>query len=233
MSLDRTTPRCFALLIAIAAAGNAIATTLPPLTSDDLARSARLVFHGTVTAVEHRNADVVKPGDVPLPHTFVTFQVEQVLKGATGSSLTLRFQGGPDGQGRTLQVSGVPTFAVGERALLYVGDTDAPICPIVGFEQGAVHLDGGRALTSLGIELGSEGEVIARVAEAIHRLHTPEQLAALPLVRGNSMLELLRVTMGADMAPPVDLDVLAPANEDLLEAELLEKNGGDPVLPIR
>src|SRR5512147_3187982 len=94
-----------ALLCLLApAAGRA--TILDPITPNQLAEKATLIFEGTAIRVEYRNSDIESREDVALPHTFVTFRIDRLLKGASqdGGEITLRFQGGPDGEGNTLMI---------------------------------------------------------------------------------------------------------------------------------
>jgi hypothetical protein len=139
----------------IAATAHVGATVLEPVSPRQLVREAELIFEGVVTAVEYRLSDVATPDHVALPHTFVTLTIEQTFKGeaATGSSLTLRFQGGPDGQDRALLIPGVPLFDVGERAILFVRGNGTQLCPLVGWEQGRLRLIEGAVSTEHGQEL--------------------------------------------------------------------------------
>jgi hypothetical protein len=140
------------------------ATTIEPVSLRQLVQEAELIFEGVVTAVEYRLSDVATPDHVALPHTFVTLAIEQTFKGeaATGSSLTLRLQGGFDGQDRALLIPGVPLFDVGERAILFVRGNGTELCPLVGWEQGRFRLVEGAVYTEHGQELWatSRGDLI-------------------------------------------------------------------------
>src|SRR5262245_51085667 len=58
---------------------------------------ADLVFRGVVVRVEYALSSPSEPGEPALPHTFVTYRVDEVLHGkVSGPSLTLRFLGGLD-----------------------------------------------------------------------------------------------------------------------------------------
>ncbi len=137
----------------IASAGPAHASTGERLALPDLLTRADLVFAGTVVGIESKQSDVVDATDAKLPHTFVTFAIEDVVKGSStaGKLVTLRFLGGPDDKGRVLEVSGVPQFALGDRDLLFAR-TDA-ICPLVGWEGGRLRLVRGAVYDALGNEL--------------------------------------------------------------------------------
>jgi hypothetical protein len=93
---------------------------------------ADLVFAGVVERVEYAFSDA-QGGELPhLPHTFVTYRIEDVIRGAApGATITLRFIGG-----RGNQASFLMLFDVGDRDVLFVsGNTDAG-CPLVGCADG-------------------------------------------------------------------------------------------------
>ena len=141
--------------VLIAVLSNVGATAFDPLNLRQLVRQADLIFEGVVTAVEYRMSDRTTAADVALPHTFVTFEIAQTLKGSTAGNryITLRFQGGPDGQGNAMMVSGVPLFDVGQRDILFVSGNGAHICPLVGWEQGRFRVIDGLVYTNAGQEV--------------------------------------------------------------------------------
>src|SRR5215510_1876666 len=96
------------------------------------------IFRGTVSEIQYRLSDAASPGDVRLPHTFVTYTIEEVLKGtATQNTVTLRFMGGPDEeQGKFLSVSDVPMFTVGDQDILFVRKNGTALCPLVRCGEG-------------------------------------------------------------------------------------------------
>jgi hypothetical protein len=131
------------------------AASLDPVSPRQLVEQADLIFAGVVADVQYRNSDISGPDDVALPHTFVTFAVENVLKGsvANGSHITLRFEGGRAGQNKAMLVPGIPLFDVGDRDILFVKGNGAVPCPLVGWEQGrfrninnTIYTDGGQAV---------------------------------------------------------------------------------------
>src|SRR5690606_37473564 len=109
-------------LLSLVGAPVAVASTFVPVSLTERVERAQLVVEATVVAIEHRRSDVVEPGDSEIPHTFVTFAVDHVVKGAPdgGETLTLRFFGGEDGHGNATRIVGLPRFAVGDRELLFV-----------------------------------------------------------------------------------------------------------------
>lgn len=143
------------LACAAALAADALASTHSRRSLPEMLETSKLVFDGTVIGVEHRNSDVVAPGDRALPHTFVTFRIESLVKGssADGNTITLRFLGGPDGTGRVMTVAGLPQFRVGDRDVLFVKQEGDKLCPIVDWEHGRMRIVRGDAYTALGGEL--------------------------------------------------------------------------------
>ncbi len=67
--------------------------------------------------------------------TDVTFAVESTIKGDAVPERVLRFLGGSVGS-QTLRVPGVPQFAIGDRAVLFVSDQPQAISPLVGVMHG-------------------------------------------------------------------------------------------------
>lgn len=106
------------------------ATVLPRFEAGELADRSALIFVGTV--VDHQAAVTA---DGLYPYTYVTFNVEEVLKGEADLQLTLKFDGGPIGN-EFIEVSGVPRFELGGRHLLFVSGQDKAFCPLAGWFQG-------------------------------------------------------------------------------------------------
>ena len=92
--------------------------------------SADLVFQGRVTGVDYRMLSAGNNGRA-LPFTFVRYQISRVIRGETSTrTITLRFLGGSDGQGRFLDVSDTPKFQVGDEDVLFVQNNGSN-CPLV------------------------------------------------------------------------------------------------------
>src|SRR5206468_12143052 len=108
----------FILLLAIIAValGPMTATTVIPPTFEQLVNQAEFIFQGTVTDVRS-----VWEGEGAQRHidTYVTFQVDDALKGTLGGSYTIRVLGGTIGQD-TMEVTCAPKFQLGERQILFV-----------------------------------------------------------------------------------------------------------------
>lgn len=111
-----------------------------------LAEQSNLVFTGRVAKVEYRNIESSGKEEGALPHTFVTYQIDNVLRGrAPGKTFTMAFIGGSDGMGHFLEANGVPTFEAGDRDILFVsGNGSEGSCPLVQCEYGRfrVHENG-------------------------------------------------------------------------------------------
>jgi len=107
------------------------ATTVISMDLDALVDKAGLIFTGTAV---HR--EVVLSQDGKFPFTFITFHVDDELKGKVRDHvLTLRFHGGNFGN-QVVEVVGTPEFEIGERYLLFVSDNGTTSFPVVGWRQG-------------------------------------------------------------------------------------------------
>lgn len=112
------------------------ATSVVPPSFPELVAEAQVIARGTVTSVEARR---VEGTNRPLIKTFVTFAVEERIKGNPADTLTLEFLGGTVG-GDTLHVSGMPEFKVGESEILFVNGNGVQFCPLVRFMHGRYHV---------------------------------------------------------------------------------------------
>lgn len=120
---------------------------------DSMSDDADLVFQGTVTGVEYA------PSIEGVPHTFVTYRVEDVIKGDyRAAALTLRFVGGEvvkDGVLHRLSVSHAPRFAAGQQDLMMVKGNASTGCPLVRCAHGRFRFE-------KGLVTDGDGEVLAR-----------------------------------------------------------------------
>jgi len=123
-----------ACLLAGAATSFAQGTT-PDLQS--LASGAKFVVHSRVAKVEYRLSQPGAKGQAGVPYTLVTYDVVRPVRGSAGaSSFTLRFIGGPDGQGRFLHASTVPIFQAGDEDILFVRENGNSGCALVSCIDG-------------------------------------------------------------------------------------------------
>ena len=114
----------------LAMTGSASAQVVPMSFSEILDAADTVVV---AEAIDSR-ADWVTIGSSRVIVTRVTFRVFDTLKGIPRVLLPLEFLGGTFGTIRQ-EVSGVPQFAVGDRAVLFVSGARAP-SPIIGQTQG-------------------------------------------------------------------------------------------------
>lgn len=124
----------FSLLLALAIPAGA--TTMPAVDLGTLADRAELIFVGTVVSSES-----VPTKDGNYAFTYVTFDIEQALKGISrsGKTITLRFAGGQAGED-LYEVHGAPTFVPGGKHLLFVRANEKSLVPLVGWFQGKLDI---------------------------------------------------------------------------------------------
>lgn len=108
-----------------------------------------------MVAIAFRDSDPVSDRQSPLPHTFVTYEIDEVLHGRSSSRrLTLRFLGGWSGQsGRIMLVPHAPLFKIGDRDVVFVSGNGEVACPLVAcflgrfrIWQDAIYNDAGLAV---------------------------------------------------------------------------------------
>lgn len=218
---------------------------------------AELIFSGIVKKIEYGLSQGKSDIHGSLPYTYVTYQIEQTLKGRSviEDSLTLRFLGGGAPDGRYLEASNIPQFQVNDRDLLFVeknGETD---CPLVDCQSGrfrvintGVHAADGRPMVGIDkkqlifdnrLESSSTPLTLNRVQEAIleevTRLYTPQQLQALEPVQSaergnvdNRPEQLDELPPGVTLRPETGTG--STSEGDRLESEAFERNRGNPVL---
>ncbi|HEV3392706.1 MAG TPA: hypothetical protein VG103_04275 [Chthoniobacterales bacterium] len=141
-------------LIGLAFAGITATTVIPP-TFDQLVKQAELIFQGTVT-----DARSVWEGEGGQRHieTYVTFKVDDNVKGDAGNSYTIRMLGGTVGD-QTMEVSDAPKFKVGDRDILFVEHNYDQFVPLVGIDHGRFHIQHDDA-TGRDIVVNGEGEPV-------------------------------------------------------------------------
>jgi hypothetical protein len=141
-------------LIGLAFAGITATTVIPP-TFDQLVKQAELIFQGTVT-----DARSVWEGEGGQRHieTYVSFKVDDNVKGDAGNSYTIRMLGGTVGD-QTMEVSDAPKFKVGDRDILFVEHNYDQFVPLVGIDHGRFHIQHDDA-TGRDIVVNGEGEPV-------------------------------------------------------------------------
>ena len=106
---------------------SAHATTVIPPDFDHLVSRAEAIFEGEVTGLQ---SQWIGEGAQHRIVTFVTFKVDDALKGALGATYTIRMLGGTV-DGRTMQVTDAPKFQVGDHDLLFVENNGRQFIPLV------------------------------------------------------------------------------------------------------
>lgn len=112
-------------------------TTVIPPTFAELVSRAEVIFQGTVTDVR---SQWTGEGAQHRIESYVTFKVEDAMKGAPGESYTLRMLGGTV-DGETMEVSDSPKFKVGDRDIIFVENNGSQFIPLVGIMHGRFHVD--------------------------------------------------------------------------------------------
>ena len=137
------------------------ATTVVPPTFDELVGKAELIFQGSVTSVR---SQWVGEGAQRHIASYVTFAVEDAVKGNPGASYTLQMLGGTV-DGETMEVSESPKFVVGDRDILFVEHNGQQFIPLVGIMHGRFRIQH---------EVQTGREIVA--TNEGNRLTDPEQL---------------------------------------------------------
>ena len=176
---------------------------------DDLLKQADAVFDGTVINVEHRLSQEL-PGQPATPYTFVTYTINQVLKGNfPEQTATLRFIGGvlaPDSD-EFILIPHQPLFDVGDHDVLLVEGNTEHLCPLVDCAKGRFrYIDGmvvneeGQTISineNGGIELG--GAINLRDINT-HRMSDRINLSRVEIVKDGETSEMLPLSSIPDDA---------------------------------
>jgi hypothetical protein len=158
-----------AFVLALGAFGHAAATTVLPLTLDDIVAGAAVAFEGT--CIENRTE---QDAATNLVVTYTTFAVHDVIKGSPGSTYSIKQVGGelPD-KDIAFKVRGVPSFAVGADSVVFLPPPSrAGFSSPVGLAQGrfSVH-EGPRGLQV------ANGRDFREMTAAIPDTELPAELA--------------------------------------------------------
>lgn len=112
------------------------------------------IVYGEVIDIVYRNSEPTENSPNGLPHTFVTYQLDKVLRGRIRSeTLTLKIPGGADGQGGVYNVTTAPQFASGQVDVLFIGDEDENGCPLVECVDGRFRVEEERVYNGWGVPL--------------------------------------------------------------------------------
>jgi hypothetical protein len=139
------------------------ATVMVPAELGELAADAHVIARGRIVAVEGFLSDDRKEIE-----TVVTLEPESWLKAPGGTSETVRFKvpGGQVGRYRRI-VLGAPSFAVGQRVVVFLGGRAPQMPHLVGSSQGVFRIarraGGDTVLANRGTATTSLGAFEARV----------------------------------------------------------------------
>jgi hypothetical protein len=116
-----------------------------------------MIFTGRVTSVQFRLSDGDPGAYTVVPLTYVTYSVDQVLRGEwTGDTLTLRFLGGATGvDGRIMHMPHQPIFKVGDADIVYVANNGRSACPLVNCSAGRFRVIAGKVFSNNGFPVTS------------------------------------------------------------------------------
>jgi hypothetical protein len=124
------------LMVASLLAGGVLATTVIPPSFDDLVSRAQTIFQGTVSDVR---SEWTGEGGQRHIVSYVTFNVDDAIKGNPGAKVTLNMMGGTVGA-ETMEVTDAPKFKVGDRDVLFVENNGTQFIPLVGIMHGRFHI---------------------------------------------------------------------------------------------
>lgn len=130
-------------------------------------QKADLIFRGEVIDIQYRNA---LDGT---PHTFVTYEVDEIFKGMIKSqTLTLQFLGGAqiDENGEVasyLNVSIVPEFDLGDEDILFVRNNTNSICPLISCHNSRLRIIEDQIFTEDGHPIYFDNHGQAKIGQAL------------------------------------------------------------------
>ena len=153
----------FPLILIGVALTRVSATTVIPPTFEQLVQQAEFIFQGTVT-----NTQSVWVGEGAQRHieTYVTFQIEDNVKGQAGSSYTIQMLGGTVGD-ETFEITDTPKFKVGDRDILFVEHNNEQFVPLVGISFGRFQVQRDNQ-TGREVLLNNEGEAVHDLTQLGH-----------------------------------------------------------------
>jgi len=106
----------FGLLLNLIILSNATATTVLPLSLEQLSTRADLIFHAEVLSNKVKRD--AQSGQIA---TYTEFKIIDAIKGDTGTTHTIKQIGGRDEKSKvTMRVHGVPTFQIGKTYVVFL-----------------------------------------------------------------------------------------------------------------
>lgn len=145
-------PRVFFSLVIFLGTNSAFATTVLPVSLEDMSKAAEHIFQGKVVSNEVK-MDPVSNRVV----TFTTFSIILDVKGDTGMTHTIKQVGGQLPGSSIVNIThGVPKFTIGEQYIVFLPRTSSlGFSSPIGLAQGAFSV-----LENNGISTASNGRTI-------------------------------------------------------------------------
>lgn len=135
------------------------ATTVIPPNFEELVNRAEVIFEGEVTDLK---SQWIGEGSEHRIVTYVTFKVDQALKGDPGTTYSIRMLGGTV-DGRTMAVSDAPKFKVGDHDVLFIQNNGHQFIPLVGIQHGRFRVQ--KDQTGRDTLVTGEGQPLADVTQ--------------------------------------------------------------------
>ena len=135
------------------------ATTVIPPSFDQLVGDAELIFEGTVSSTQ---SQWLGQGAERVIVTYVTFDVQESIKGAAEGRYIIRMLGGTI-DGETAEVADAPRFKVGDRDILFVEHNGSQFVPLVGIMHGRFHVQ--KEASGRNVVTKDDGAGVADVAK--------------------------------------------------------------------
>ena len=145
--------------------GTVQATTVIPPSFDELVSQAELIFQGTVTNVR---SEWTGEGGKRHIVSYVTFKVDDSIKGSPGASYTMHMLGGTV-DGETMAVADGPKFQTGDRDFVFIEHNGQQFIPLVGIMHGRYrieHDENGREIVAT--NAGTPLSDVARIGKEDH-----------------------------------------------------------------
>ncbi len=158
--------------LVIALAGLLRATSLIPMTFDNQVEDAAEIFLARVDGIDSEWRESERGRVI---FSTVTFAVLERYKGADKDVVKLEFLGGTIGDEKMV-VEGIPTFRVGEEAVLFVSGDRTRACPVVGWSRGKLDVErdaNGRGV----VRLSSQGQIAVNAARTRQILRSDDRMA--------------------------------------------------------
>lgn len=115
-------------------------------------RQSALIAYGQVVDIQYRNSVPTRVQPKGVPHTFVTYKIQDVLRGELDNEvLTLRIPGGADGQGGVFMETTAPAFALGQTDVLFVRGGEIGDCQLVECVEGRFRVHENQVFNGWGV----------------------------------------------------------------------------------